>query len=49
MKCKWVLSNSNTGTVRDALKKFNIQEIYARIAINSKNPGSKTKEVIIYN
>jgi len=49
MKCKWVLSNSNAETVRDALKKFNIQEIDARRAINSKNPGSKTKEVIIYN
>jgi DNA adenine methylase len=49
MKCKWVLSNSNVETVREALKKFNIQEIEARRAINSTNPGAKTKEVIIYN
>lgn len=49
MKCKWVLSNSNTETVREALKHFNIQEIDARRAINSKNPAAKTKEVIIYN
>ncbi len=49
MKCKWVLSNSNTETVRNALKKFNIREINARRAINSKNPAAKTKEVIIYN
>ena len=49
MKCKWVLSNSNTETVREALKKFNIEEIVARRAINSTNPAAKTKEVIIYN
>tara|TARA_B100000519_G_C14260734_1_gene447730 strand:+ start:11469 stop:12296 length:828 start_codon:yes stop_codon:yes gene_type:complete len=49
MKCKWVLSNSNTDTVKEALKKFNIEEIDARRAINSKNPAAKTKEVIIYN
>ena len=49
MKCKWVLSNSNVEIVREALKKFNIQEIEARRAINSTNPGAKTKEVIIYN
>ena len=49
MKCKWVLSNSNTDTVREALKKFNIEEIDARRAINSTNPAAKTKEVIIYN
>mgnify|MGYP001176383855 FL=1 len=49
MKCKWVLSNSNVEIVREALKKFNIEEIEARRAINSTNPGAKTKEVIIYN
>ena len=49
MKCKWVLSNSNTETVREALKKFNIEEIDARRAINSTNPAAKTKEVIVYN
>jgi len=49
MKCKWILSNSNTETVKDALSEFNIQEIYARRAINSKNPAAETKELIIYN
>ena len=49
MKCKWVLSNSNTETVREALKKFNIQEIIANRAINCKNPESKTKELIVFN
>ena len=49
MKCKWVLSNSNTDIVKDSLKKFTILEIDARRAINSKNPAAKTKEVIIYN
>lgn len=48
-KCKWVLSNSNTEIVRNNLKKFNIVEIEARRAINSKNPAAKTKEVIVYN
>ena len=49
MKCKWVLSNSNTDIVKESLKKFTILEIDARRAINSKNPAAKTKEVIIYN
>ena len=49
MKCKWMMSNSNTEPVRDKLKKFNIVEIDARRAINSKNPAAKTKEVVVYN
>lgn len=49
MKCKWVMSNSNTEPVREKLKKFNIVEIDARRAINSKNPAAKTKEVVVYN
>jgi len=49
MKCKWVMSNSNTEPVKEKLKKFTIKEIEARRAINSKNPAAKTKEVIIYN
>lgn len=49
MKCKWILSNSNTETVKNALKNFNIEEITARRAINSTNPASSIKEVIIYN
>ena len=34
---------------KEALKKFNIEEIDARRAINSTNPAAKTKEVIVYN
>ena len=46
---KFVLSNSNTDIVKDSLKQFTILEVDARRAIHSKNPGSKTKEVLIYN
>ena len=54
LKCKeaefkFVLSNSNTDIVKDSLKQFTILEVDARRAIHSKNPGSKTKEVLIYN
>jgi len=49
MKCKWMLSNSNTETVKNALENFNIEEITARRAINSTNPSATAKEVIIYN
>ena len=49
MSTKFVMSNSNTTLVREQLKKFNIVEIDARRAINSKNPAAKTKEVIVYN
>lgn len=45
----FVMSNSNVDLVRDNFEGYNIDEITARRAINSKNPGSKTKEVIIYN
>ena len=30
-------------------KKFNIEDVLARRAINSKNPGAKAKEVLIWN
>lgn len=46
---KFVLSNSNTDIVKDSFKNFTILEIDARRAIHSKNPGSKTKEILIYN
>lgn len=46
---KFLMSNSNQKLVRDSLKEFKCEEIVARRAINSKNPSSKTKEVLIYN
>ena len=46
---KWVMSNSNVGLVRDSFNGYNINEIVARRAINSKNPGATTKEVVIFN
>jgi len=46
---KFILSNSNVSIVTDSFKGFNCEEIIARRAINSKNPGAKAKEVIIYN
>lgn len=45
----FLLSNSNTTLVCDKFKKFNIIYITAKRAINSKNPGQTTKEVIINN
>jgi DNA adenine methylase len=46
---KFIMSNSNQKLVRESLKDYNCKEIIARRAINSKNPSSKTKEVLIYN
>lgn len=46
---KFVLSNSNVSMVTDNFKGFNCEEVVARRAIHSKNPGAKAKEVIIYN
>ena len=48
-KIKFAMSNAKVKLVTDAFKDFNCQDIVARRAINSKNPGSKTMEVIIYN
>ena len=43
------MSNSKVDIVTNSFKDYNCHEIVARRAINSKNPGSTTKEVIIYN
>lgn len=46
---KFALSNAKVDLVMNHLKDFPYQEIDARRSINPKKPGSKTKEVIIYN
>ena len=43
------MSNAKVDLVIDNFKDYNCQDIVARRAINSKNPGSNTIEVIIYN
>jgi DNA adenine methylase len=46
---KFILSNSNVKLVNDFFKDYKIEQISARRAINSKNPASKTIEVLITN
>jgi len=48
-KIKFVMSNAKVQLVTDNFKEYNCHDIIARRAINSKNPGSTTTEVIIYN
>ena len=51
LKAKFLLSNSKVELVTESFsnKKFTIETIECRRTINSKKPGSKTKEVLIYN
>ena len=51
LKSKFMMSNSNTDLVKEYFinEKFNIKTITAKRSINSKNPGSQTKEIIIQN
>jgi len=46
---QFVLNNSKVNLVIEYFKEFNIEDIVARRAINSKKPGSTTIEVIIDN
>lgn len=46
---KFLLSNSNVDLVTKFFKDYNCENIIARRAINSKNPGSTAKEVLISN
>jgi len=46
---KFTLSNAKVEMVTDYFKDYSCQDIIARRAINSKKPGSKATEVIIYN
>ena len=48
-KAKFLLSNSNVELVLNSFKEYTIQKIEARRSINANKPGSKTKEVLIYN
>lgn len=48
-KTKFVMSNAKVELVTENFKNYNCEDIIARRAINSKKPGSKTTEVIIYN
>lgn len=46
---KFVMSNAKVDLVLDNFQGYNCEEVIARRAINSKNPESKTTEVIICN
>lgn len=46
---KFVMSNAKVNLVTDSFKGYNCDDVIARRAINSKNPGATTTEVIIYN
>ena len=46
---KFVMSNAKVDLVTDNFKEYNCIDVIARRAINSKNPGASTTEVIIYN
>ena len=45
------MSNSNTDLVKQHFpeEKYNVEVVTAKRSINSKNPGSKTRELIIKN
>lgn len=47
IKCNFLMSNSNTLLVKNNMKKFKIEEIECKRSINSINPGSKVKEILI--
>jgi DNA adenine methylase len=46
---KFAHSNSNAEYINEKYKNFHINKILCKRAINSKKPGSKVMEVIIYN
>ena len=46
---RFAMSNAKVKLVMDHFKDYKHENIVARRAINSKNPGSTAKEVIIYN
>lgn len=48
-KAKFLMSNSKVDLVLENFKDYNIEDVIARRAINSKNPGSTTIELLISN
>ena len=48
-KIHFAMSNAKVDFVMDNFKDYQHEDIVARRAINSKNPGSTTMEVIVYN
>ena len=46
---KFVMSNAKVDLITENFKEYKMEETKARRAINSKNPGASTTEVIIYN
>ena len=46
---KFAMSNAKVELITENFKEYKIEETKARRAINSKNPGASTMEVIIYN
>jgi DNA adenine methylase len=46
---KFLMSNAKVDLVTENFKEYKCDDIIARRAINSKNPGSTTTEVLIYN
>ena len=48
-KIKFILSNAKVSLVENYFKDYTIESVEARRAINSKNPGSKTMEVLVFN
>ena len=49
LNVKFLLSNANVELVKKSFETFEREELIAKRAINSKNPESVTKELLIYN
>jgi DNA adenine methylase len=49
LNCKFLLSNSNTQLIYEQFKDQSIISFDCKRSINSKKPGSKTKEVLVFN
>ena len=49
LECKFLFHNAKVDLIEKEFVEYNIEEQLCRRAINSKNPGSTAKELIIYN